>query len=340
MSFTDLELLPLLRLSPYHACPSIRPIWMLQNSLGGNAFSTLICNVTPASSQADETHNTLRFATRARRVRTQPVRQVRLSVISMQHANACRPVVMFLAGADRTREAHQEVRGRDCAAQTRARHGTQGTWPRMSAHQICASDPCVLSLVLILRRKSRRAQAGRAPTIVVFGWQAVSTPPCLSTATISRSASISRSTSNNSLAQNEILGGCDQGTQTLPTCSAASLQGTDPIGCSLHGFVDKGFSCCEGVESLQREEILNPRPDAKQLQRQPESLPFAQVGLTLSIQSLLASISTTLLFRFCVTGAFRVSAIAHLPVGKGECSLCPAASIGPRPEHTSSTPGR
>ena len=38
----------------------------------------LVCCVTPASLQCEESHNTLRFATRARRVRTLPVRQERL----------------------------------------------------------------------------------------------------------------------------------------------------------------------------------------------------------------------------------------------------------------------
>ncbi|KAL3906843.1 MAG: hypothetical protein SGPRY_010395 [Prymnesium sp.] len=47
----------------------------LLNSLGGNAFSTLICCVNPAGVHAEETHHSLRFATRARRVRTHPVIQ-------------------------------------------------------------------------------------------------------------------------------------------------------------------------------------------------------------------------------------------------------------------------
>lgn len=48
---------------------------LAQNSLGGNAFSTLICCVNPAGVHAEETHHSLRFATRARRVRTHPVIQ-------------------------------------------------------------------------------------------------------------------------------------------------------------------------------------------------------------------------------------------------------------------------
>jgi len=60
---------------PYRSSKITR---ILQNSLGGNALSMLICCVTPASSQCEETHNTLRFASRARRVRTLPVRQERM----------------------------------------------------------------------------------------------------------------------------------------------------------------------------------------------------------------------------------------------------------------------
>ena len=42
---------------------------LLQSSLTGNgARISVICTVTPASSQAEETHNTLKFATRAKKV--------------------------------------------------------------------------------------------------------------------------------------------------------------------------------------------------------------------------------------------------------------------------------
>lgn len=41
---------------------------ILQPSLGGNAKTVIICNMTPASIHADESHSTLRFATRAKRV--------------------------------------------------------------------------------------------------------------------------------------------------------------------------------------------------------------------------------------------------------------------------------
>ena len=41
---------------------------ILQPSLGGNAKTAIICNVTPAAMHSDESINTLRFACRAKRV--------------------------------------------------------------------------------------------------------------------------------------------------------------------------------------------------------------------------------------------------------------------------------
>lgn len=42
---------------------------LLQSSLSGNgAKVAIICTVTPASMQAEETHNTLKFASRAKKV--------------------------------------------------------------------------------------------------------------------------------------------------------------------------------------------------------------------------------------------------------------------------------
>jgi len=41
---------------------------ILHPSLGGNAKTAIICNVTPAAVHADESHSTLRFACRAKRV--------------------------------------------------------------------------------------------------------------------------------------------------------------------------------------------------------------------------------------------------------------------------------
>ena len=57
---------------PYRSSKITR---VLQNSLGGNAWSMIICNVTPASLHSEESHNTLRFASRAKCVRTVPVCQ-------------------------------------------------------------------------------------------------------------------------------------------------------------------------------------------------------------------------------------------------------------------------
>ena len=48
---------------------------ILQNSLGGNALSTIVCNVTPANWHTDESHNPLRFAARAKNLHTVLVRQ-------------------------------------------------------------------------------------------------------------------------------------------------------------------------------------------------------------------------------------------------------------------------
>ncbi|KVH93143.1 Kinesin, motor domain-containing protein [Cynara cardunculus var. scolymus] len=41
---------------------------LLQSSLSGNGHVSLICTITPASSNMEETHNTLKFASRAKRV--------------------------------------------------------------------------------------------------------------------------------------------------------------------------------------------------------------------------------------------------------------------------------
>ncbi|KAL8156351.1 kinesin-like protein KIN-7D, mitochondrial isoform X2 [Apium graveolens] len=41
---------------------------LLQSSLGGHGHVSLICTITPASSNMEETHNTLKFASRAKRV--------------------------------------------------------------------------------------------------------------------------------------------------------------------------------------------------------------------------------------------------------------------------------
>merc|ERR1719506_3142861 len=41
---------------------------LLQDSLGGNAFTVMICNVSPAEINAEETMSSLRFAERAKKV--------------------------------------------------------------------------------------------------------------------------------------------------------------------------------------------------------------------------------------------------------------------------------
>lgn len=41
---------------------------ILQPSLGGNAKTAIICNITPAVVHQEESHSTLRFACRAKRV--------------------------------------------------------------------------------------------------------------------------------------------------------------------------------------------------------------------------------------------------------------------------------
>lgn len=41
---------------------------ILQPSLGGNAKTAIICNITPAALHQEESHSTLRFACRAKRV--------------------------------------------------------------------------------------------------------------------------------------------------------------------------------------------------------------------------------------------------------------------------------
>ena len=41
---------------------------LLQDSLGGNSFTVMICNVSPASMNAEETISSLRFAERAKMI--------------------------------------------------------------------------------------------------------------------------------------------------------------------------------------------------------------------------------------------------------------------------------
>jgi centromeric protein E len=41
---------------------------LLQSSLSGHGHVSLICTITPASSSSEETHNTLKFASRAKSI--------------------------------------------------------------------------------------------------------------------------------------------------------------------------------------------------------------------------------------------------------------------------------
>ncbi len=54
---------------PYSASPEIRFSWPWQESLGGNAKTMLICNVSPAVAFAEETQMTLEFARSAKRMK-------------------------------------------------------------------------------------------------------------------------------------------------------------------------------------------------------------------------------------------------------------------------------
>ena len=45
---------------------------MLKDSLGGNSKTLMMCNISPASSQFEETLNTLKYAARARKIKTRP----------------------------------------------------------------------------------------------------------------------------------------------------------------------------------------------------------------------------------------------------------------------------
>jgi len=54
---------------PYSTSPGIRFSWPWQESLGGNAQTMLICNVSPAVAFAKETQMTLEFARSAKRMK-------------------------------------------------------------------------------------------------------------------------------------------------------------------------------------------------------------------------------------------------------------------------------
>lgn len=45
---------------------------LLQDSLGGNTKTVMIANIAPGGNNAEETHSTLRYASRAKRIRNKP----------------------------------------------------------------------------------------------------------------------------------------------------------------------------------------------------------------------------------------------------------------------------
>ena len=46
---------------------------LLQNSLGGNSFTTMICTISPARDNFDETLSTLRYANQAKMIKLSPI---------------------------------------------------------------------------------------------------------------------------------------------------------------------------------------------------------------------------------------------------------------------------
>jgi len=53
--------------------------WLLKESLGGNARTTMLAAVSPAANAYDETISTLKYAERAKRMRTRAVVNARVS---------------------------------------------------------------------------------------------------------------------------------------------------------------------------------------------------------------------------------------------------------------------
>lgn len=51
---------------------------MLKDSLGGNCKTVMIVTISPASSQFDETVNTLKYANRAKNITTKPIENKKL----------------------------------------------------------------------------------------------------------------------------------------------------------------------------------------------------------------------------------------------------------------------
>ena len=63
---------------PYRSSKITR---MLQPSLSGDAYALIVCTITPASAHSEETHNTLRFATRAKQVAVAPTSHARVDAV-------------------------------------------------------------------------------------------------------------------------------------------------------------------------------------------------------------------------------------------------------------------
>ena len=61
---------------------------LLKDSLGGNSKTLMMCNVSTASTQFEETINTLKYAARAKKIKTRPVenkRMVELHIVEYKH---------------------------------------------------------------------------------------------------------------------------------------------------------------------------------------------------------------------------------------------------------------
>ena len=101
---------------------------ILQPSLGGNAKTAIICAITPAAVHADESHSTLRFACRAKRVvnnatvnEVRPVRRGRAHIKAPGQVNL-RQLRRVLAASVRSDARRAQAPGQgDRGAAPRAR---------------------------------------------------------------------------------------------------------------------------------------------------------------------------------------------------------------------------
>jgi len=90
---------------PYRSSKLTR---LLQRSLGGDALCTIVCCVTPAGAYGEETHNSLRFASRARTVRNVVVCQEKLDVAAQTRKLEAQVVALkkSLAASEAARLSH------------------------------------------------------------------------------------------------------------------------------------------------------------------------------------------------------------------------------------------